>query len=47
MLNRGRQLGTPPEPWLDRLCNIIETISDQFSNIPWADGDRVHKLIIG
>ena len=45
MLNRGRQLGAPPEPWLDRLCNIIKTFNDQFGNIPWAAADRVHKLI--
>ena len=34
MLNRGRQLGAPPEPWLDPLCNIIKTFNDQFGNRP-------------
>jgi type I restriction enzyme R subunit len=37
--------GRKPEPELDRLSNIIKTFNDQFGNIPWADGDRVHKLI--
>jgi len=38
--------GYLPEPELDRLSNIIRTFNDQFGNIPWADQDRVHKLII-
>ncbi|OFW27331.1 MAG: DEAD/DEAH box helicase [Acidobacteria bacterium RIFCSPLOWO2_02_FULL_65_29] len=37
--------GRKPEPELDRLSNIIKTFNDQFGNIPWTDGDRVHKLI--
>jgi len=37
--------GHKPEPELDRLSNIIKTFNDQFGNIPWADADRVHKLI--
>ncbi|GJL69477.1 MAG: hypothetical protein NPIRA06_21120 [Nitrospirales bacterium] len=37
--------GRKPEPELDRLSNIIKTFNDQFGNIPWSDGDRVHKLI--
>src|SRR4029077_8912324 len=37
--------GGKPEPELDRLSNILKTFNDQFGNIPWADSDRVHKLI--
>jgi type I restriction enzyme R subunit len=37
--------GRKPEPELDRLSNILKTFNDHFGNIPWADGDRVHKLI--
>lgn len=37
--------GRMAEPELDRLSNIIKTFNDQFGNIPWTDGDRVHKLI--
>ena len=37
--------GRKPEPELDRLSNIIKTFNDQFGNISWTDGDRVHKLI--
>jgi type I restriction enzyme R subunit len=37
--------GRRPEAELDRLSNIIKTFNDQFGNIPWTDGDRVHKLI--
>ena len=33
------------EPELDRLSNIIKAFNDQFGNIPWADDDRVRKLI--
>ena len=29
----------------DLLINIIKTYNDQFGNIPWADADRVHRLI--
>ena len=37
--------GQRPEPELDRLSNIIKVFNDQFGNITWTDGDRVHKLI--
>jgi type I restriction enzyme R subunit len=37
--------GHKPEPELDRLSNILKAFNDQFGNIPWADADRVHKLI--
>jgi type I restriction enzyme, R subunit len=37
--------GYKPEPELDRLSNILKAFNDQFGNIPWTDGDRVHKLI--
>jgi len=37
--------GHKPEPELDRLSNILKTFNDQFGSIPWADADRVHKLI--
>jgi type I restriction enzyme R subunit len=37
--------GYQPEPELDRLSNIIKAFNDQFGNIPWADDDRVRKLI--
>ena len=37
--------GHRPDPELDRLSNILKTFNDQFGNIPWTDGDRVHRLI--
>jgi type I restriction enzyme, R subunit len=37
--------GFRPEPELDHLSNILKTFNDQFGNIQWTDGDRVHKLI--
>ena len=37
--------GCKPEPELDLLSNIIKTFNDQFGDIPWTDGDRVHQLI--
>lgn len=37
--------GHRPEPELDRLSNILRTFNDQFGNIPWTNGDQVHKLI--
>jgi type I restriction enzyme R subunit len=37
--------GFKPEPELERLSSILKTFNDQFGNIPWADADRVHKLI--
>ncbi len=37
--------GPKPEPEIDRLSNILKAFNDQFGNIPWSDGDRVHKLI--
>ena len=37
--------GHRPEPELDRLSNILQSFNDQFGNIPWTDGDRIHRLI--
>ncbi len=37
--------GHRPEPELDRLSSILKSFNDQFGNIPWIDGDRVHRLI--
>lgn len=37
--------GYKAEPELDRLSNIIKSFNDLFGNIPWTDGDRVHRLI--
>ena len=37
--------GHRPEAELDRLSNILKSFNDQFGNIPWTDGDRVHRLI--
>jgi type I restriction enzyme R subunit len=37
--------GRKSEPELDRLSNILKAFNDQFGNIPWTDGDRVHRLI--
>ena len=37
--------GHRPEPELDRLSNILKSFNDQFGNIPWTDGDRIHRLI--
>ena len=38
--------GHRPEPELDRLSSILKSFNDQFGNIPWIDGDRVHRLIM-
>ncbi len=37
--------GGKAEPELDRLSNILKAFNEQFGNIPWADEDRVRKLI--
>ena len=37
--------GHRPDLELDRLSNILKIFNDQFGNIPWTDGDRVHRLI--
>ncbi len=37
--------GLSVEPELDRLSNILAAFNDQFGNIAWTDGDRVHQLI--
>ena len=37
--------GHRPEAELDRLSNILKSFNDQFGNIPWSDGDRIHRLI--
>jgi len=37
--------GLKAEPELDWLSNILKAFNDQFGNIPWADTDRVHRLI--
>ena len=37
--------GLKAEPELDRLSNILKAFNDQFGNLPWADTDRVHRLI--
>ena len=37
--------GFKAEPELERLSNILRAFNDQFGNIPWADTDRVHRLI--
>lgn len=33
------------EPELERLSTILKSFNDHFGNIPWADADRVRKLI--
>jgi type I restriction enzyme R subunit len=35
------------EPELDRLSQILQAFNDQFSDVPWEDGDRVAGLIAG
>jgi type I restriction enzyme R subunit len=37
--------GQKPEPELDRLSNILHAFNDQWGNVPWTDGDRVHRMI--
>ncbi|MFC2037517.1 type I restriction endonuclease subunit R, partial [Chloroflexota bacterium] len=37
--------GLKAEPELDLLSNILKAFNDLFGNIPWADTDRVHRLI--
>jgi type I restriction enzyme R subunit len=34
-----------PEPELDKLSKIIKTFNDLFGNIPWADKDRIGRVI--
>jgi type I restriction enzyme R subunit len=36
--------GGKPEPELDRLSNILKAFNEQFGNIPWTNGDRVHLI---
>ena len=38
-------VGFKAEPELDLLSNILKAFNDQFGNIPWADTDRIHRLI--
>ena len=37
--------GHRPEPELDLLSNIVKAFNERFGNVPWADADRVRKLI--
>jgi type I restriction enzyme, R subunit len=37
--------GFMPEPELDRLSNILKTFNEMFGNIPWADSDRIERLV--
>ena len=37
--------GHKPKPELDRLSNILKTFNEHFGNIPWADKDRILRLI--
>jgi type I restriction enzyme, R subunit len=34
-----------PEPELDRLSNIVKASNEMFGNIPWADEDRIRRLV--
>jgi type I restriction enzyme, R subunit len=37
--------GAMPEFELDRLSNIVKSFNEMFGNIPWADEDRIRRLI--
>lgn len=37
--------GHKPESEMERLSNIIKGFNQQFGNIKWQDGDRIHKLL--
>jgi len=37
--------GFIPEAELDRLSNILKTFNEMFGNIPWADSDRIERLV--
>jgi type I restriction enzyme R subunit len=37
--------GHIPAPEIDKLSNILKAFNEQFGNIPWTDGDRVHRLL--
>ena len=37
--------GYMPEPEIDRLSNILKTFNEMFGNIPWADSDRIERLV--
>jgi type I restriction enzyme, R subunit len=37
--------GAMPEPELDRLSNIVKAFNEMFGNIPWADEDRIRRLV--
>ena len=37
--------GRQPEPELDLLSNIVKAFNERFGNVPWADADRVRRLI--
>lgn len=37
--------GTPNEPMLDKLSNILKNFNDLFGNIDWSDKDRIAGII--
>ncbi len=37
--------GTPPEPELDQLSNILKSFNERFGGADWDDGDRVRDLV--
>jgi len=37
--------GSPPEPELDRLSNILREFNDLYGDTEWTDRDRVQRLI--
>jgi type I restriction enzyme, R subunit len=37
--------GAMLEPELDRLSNIVKAFNEMFGNIPWADEDRIRRLV--
>lgn len=38
-------IGGKPEPEIDKLSNILKQFNDLFGNIPWADKDRIARVI--
>jgi type I restriction enzyme R subunit len=37
--------GAMSGPELDRLSNIVKAFNEMFGNIPWADADRIERLV--
>ena len=37
--------GTPPEPEIDRLSNILKAFNELFGSVEWKDADKIRQII--